>query len=308
MNLPHRSGSLPAHLAPGTAGSPAGVPADARPEEVLANTLLPGALEGAVPQARPVVVYVLGQPGSGKTTVIDLVHAALAARGGAVRVDRDTYKTHHPHYRQYLAEDVRTAGERVRMETYRRQAAVETAAREGRYDAVVEVPLARPDDFLAGVLASRQAGYWVEVVALAVSQAVSELSALERYLRLAQKGQAPRYVSWDNHGTCADALTPTLGAVEAAHLAHRTFVLRRGAETALEVIYDNELGPSGRLRHPADAPGAVLAEWRRPWGARETGRIRRQHRRRRCRRPGPGPVRTRAAGRQTKARTMRRRA
>ncbi|WP_431776303.1 zeta toxin family protein [Streptomyces cucumeris] len=244
-------------------------------EEVLADTVLPGALEGAVPQARPVVVYVLGQPGSGKTTVIDLVHAALAARGGAVRVDRDTYKTLHPHYDQYLAEDVRTAGERVRPETYQWQAAVEAAAREGRYDAVVEVPLSRPEDFLAAALASRKAGYWVEVVALAVSLAVSELSALERFLRLAQEGQAPRYVSWDNQSACADALAPTLGAVEAAHLAHRMFVLRRG-ETALDVIYDNALGPSGRLVRPADASDAVLTEWRRPWGARETGRIRRQ--------------------------------
>ncbi|WP_413804280.1 zeta toxin family protein [Streptomyces sp. OE57] len=260
----------------GPAGSPATAPVSAWSEEVLTNTVLPGALEGAVPQARPVVVYVLGQPGSGKTTVIDLVHAALAARGGAVRVDRDTYKTHHPHYGQYLAEDVRTAGERARPETYRWQAAVEAAVREGRYDAVVEVPLARPDDFLAGALASRQAGYWVEVVALAVSWAVSELSALERYLRLAREGRAPRYVSWDNHGTCADALVPTLGAVEAAHLAHRLFVIRRGEAAALEVIYGNELGPSGRLLRPADAPGAVLTEWRRPWGARETGRVRRQ--------------------------------
>ncbi|WP_438453084.1 zeta toxin family protein [Streptomyces asiaticus] len=145
------------------------VQVDGGAEEVLTNTVLPSALEGAVPQARPVVVYVLGQPSSGKTTVIDLVHAALAVRGGAVRVDRDAYKALHPHYSQYLAEDVRTAGERVRPETYCWQAAVEAAVREGRYDAVVEVPLSRPEDFLAGALASRQAGYWVEVVALAVS-------------------------------------------------------------------------------------------------------------------------------------------
>ncbi|MGP4091565.1 zeta toxin family protein, partial [Streptomyces sp. KR55] len=229
-----------------------------------------------MPQTRPVVVYVLGQPGSGKTTVVDLVHAALAARGGAVRVDRDTYKNVHPHHSQYLLEDVRTAGERVRPETYWWQAVVEARVREGRYDAVVEVPVSRPEEFLAGAAASRQVGYWVEVVVVAASWAVSQLSTLERDLHLVQEGRAPRYVSWDNHDMCADALIPTIGAVEAGNLAHRVFVIRRGTETAMDVIYANELNPDGRLLRPADAPGAVLAEWRRPWGARETGRVHRQ--------------------------------
>lgn len=278
MISPHRPCPelLPVQL-PGTgpAWLPDGGQVSDWSEEILTSTVLPSVLEGAVSQPHPVVVYVLGQPGSGKTTVIDLVHAALAARGGAVRVDRDTYKTLHPHYRQYLAEDVRTAGVRVRPETYRWQATVEAAVRKCRYDAVVEVPMARPDDFLAGAVESRQAGYWVEVVVLAVSWAVSQFSTLERDLRLLQEGRPPRYVSWDNHDACADALIPTIGAVEAGHLAHRVFVIRRG-ETALDVIYGNELGHDGRLLRPADAAGAVLAEWRRPWGARETGRIHRQ--------------------------------
>ncbi|OIJ87371.1 Zeta toxin family protein [Streptomyces sp. MUSC 14] len=242
----------------------------------MTNTVPPSVLGGAVPQTRPVVVYVLGQPGSGKTTVIDLVHAALTARGGAVRVDRDTYKNVHPRYGRYLAEDVRTAGVRVRPETYRWQAVVEARVREGRYDTVVEVPVSRPQEFLASVAADRQAGCWVEVVALAVSWAVSQSSTLERDLRLIQEGRAPRYVSWDNHDTCADALVPTLAAVEAGHLADRVFVIRRGTEAALDVVYANELGPGGRLLRPADAAGAVLTEWRRPWSARETGRVRRQ--------------------------------
>ncbi|WP_274919677.1 zeta toxin family protein [Streptomyces sp. WZ-12] len=42
--------------------------------------------------------------------VADLVQAALNRRGGAVRVDHDEYKAMHPHYQDYLSEDVRTAG------------------------------------------------------------------------------------------------------------------------------------------------------------------------------------------------------
>ncbi|MGG7568842.1 zeta toxin family protein [Streptomyces sirii] len=254
---------------------PVSAPADDWSQSVLTAKVLPEAVRGAVAQQRPVVVFVAGQAGSGKSLVVDMVHAALKRRGGAVRVDRDTYKAVHPHYTAFLAEDVRTAGVRVRPETYRWQTEVEAHVRACRYDAVVEAPMAHPDEFLAGVAAYRQAGYRVEIVALAVPEAVSQLGILERYLRLAQEGRA-RYVSWANHDACAAALVDTLGVVDAAHLADQVFVVRRGGETALEVVYDNALGPDGHWQRPADAAGAVLAERNRPWDAKQTGRVRRQ--------------------------------
>ncbi|MGK5548673.1 zeta toxin family protein [Streptomyces sp. URMC 127] len=221
------------------------------------------------------VVFVAGQAGSGKTAVVDLVHAALGRRGGAVRVDRDAYKNVHPHYADFLAEDVRSAGVRVRPETYRWQAVVEARVREGRYDAVVEAPLAHPQEFLNEIAAYRDAGYRVEFVALAVPEAVSQLGVLDRYLRLAEQGRA-RYVSWDNHDRCAAALIEVLRMVEAGHLADSVFVVRRATEAALETVYANALGPEGQWSRPAGAADVVLAERRRPWDARETGVFRRQ--------------------------------
>lgn len=280
MSAPHRPRpASPLAQPPGTGPAASGVaaPTGDWSQEVLTGTVLPSVLGGAVPQpepVRPVVVFVAGQAGSGKTLVADLVHAALERRGGAVRVDRDAYKNIHPHYAALLSEDVRTAGVRVRSETYRWQAEVEARVRAGRYDAVVEAPLAHPQEFLAGMAAYRQAGYRVELVALAVPEAVSQLGILDRYLHLAQEGRA-RYVSWDNHDQCAAALVDTLSMVEAAHLADRVFVVRRSTETALEAVYDNELA-SGQWCRPAGAARAVLAERSRPWDARETGRFRRQ--------------------------------
>ncbi|MHB6912727.1 zeta toxin family protein [Streptomyces sp. DB-54] len=274
MNSPHHPGVPPAHLGPGR--SPSATPGGDWADEVLTNTVLPSALTDAAPQppeVRPVAVFVAGQPGSGKTLVVDLIHSALQRRGGAVRVDRDTYKAVHPHYGAFLAEDVRTAGVRVRPETYRWQAEAEARVRAGRYDAVVEAPLAHPSEFLAGMAAYRQAGYRIEIVALAVPEAVSQLGILDRYLRLAEEGRA-RFVSWDNHDACAAALVDTLRAVETAHLVDRVLVVRRSAGAALEAVYGNELSTAGEQL--AGAADAVLAERRRPWGPAETGRFRRQ--------------------------------
>lgn len=54
----------------------------------------------------------------------ELARRMLERRGGAVRVDRTADKNIHPHYAALLSEDVRTAGVRVRPETYRWQAEV----------------------------------------------------------------------------------------------------------------------------------------------------------------------------------------
>ncbi|MER5781312.1 zeta toxin family protein [Streptomyces mobaraensis] len=239
--------------------------------EVLAEVIVPGLMAGAVTQEHPVVVFVVGQAGSGKTLVMDLVHAALQRRGGAVRVDRDTYKAVHPHYPTFLVEDVRTAGVRVRPETYRWQAEVESRARAGRYDVVAEEALADSASWLATLTAYREAGYRIEVVALAVPEAVSQLGVLDRYLRLAEEGRA-RYVGWDNHDACAAALPDALAGIEARRLADRVVVVRRAGE----VLYANELTPGGRWRRPAGAREALLAERSRRWSAAETGVFRRQ--------------------------------
>ncbi|MGW7328141.1 zeta toxin family protein, partial [Streptomyces sp. NPDC054840] len=224
-----------------------------------------------VTQEHPVVVFVAGQAGSGKTLVMDLVHAALEQRGGAVRVDRDTYKAVHPNYENFLAEDVRTAGVRVRPETYRWQAEVEAHARGRRFDVVAEEALADPAEWLAKLAAYRRAGYRIEVVALAVPEAVSQLGVLDRYLRLAEKGRA-RYVGWGNHDACAAALPVALADVEAGRLADRVVVVRRAGE----VLYANELTPQGDWRQPTGAREALLGERLRPWNAAETGVFRRQ--------------------------------
>ncbi|GHB32515.1 ATP/GTP-binding protein [Streptomyces chryseus] len=261
-------------LPPIPAPEPGADPASDWAQLVLTATVLPGAVRGAVPQQRPVVVFIAGQPGSGKSLVADMVHAALGQRGGAVRVDHDEYKAVHPYYRGFLAEDVRTAGVRVRPQTYGWQAEVESRVRALRYDVVVETPLADPDAFRRSAGAYRQAGYRVEVVALAVPEAVSQLGVLDRYLRLAEAGRA-RYVSWENHDRCAAGMLASLDACEAERLAERVVVVGRTAAVG-PALYDNELTAAGHWRRPAGAGQAVVAERARPWSAVETGRFRRR--------------------------------
>ncbi|WP_406003348.1 zeta toxin family protein [Streptomyces sp. NBC_00829] len=184
-------------------------------------------------------------------------------------MNRDAYKAAHPRYTAFLAEDVHTAGVRVRPETYHWQAEVEAHARAGRYDVVAEEALADPAAFNATAAAYRQAGYRIEFVALAVPEAVSQLGVLDRYLRLAEEDRA-RYVSWDNHDTCARALLDVLKDIEAENLAERVIVVRRGGAVRQRAYARRGVG------RPPGAREVLLAERARTWDPAETGAFRRQ--------------------------------
>jgi energy-coupling factor transporter ATP-binding protein EcfA2 len=238
---------------------------------ILERQILPVWTDGAPRQEQPVVVFVAGQPGSGKTRAADLVHAVMEHRGGAVRIGSDLYKKAHPRYAALLAEDVRTAGAAVRHRTRGWQEAVEAHTRAHRHDAVVETALADLEEFRASAAAYRRAGFRREIVALAVAEAVSQLSLLERFVAGAVEGTGGRYVSWGNHDGCAAGMVRTLAGVETEQCADRIIVVRRD----WTVLYENELAGGAWRRQPG-AARALAQERTRPWTARETEQFERQ--------------------------------
>ncbi|MFI5808644.1 zeta toxin family protein [Streptomyces sp. NPDC051561] len=238
---------------------------------ILARRILPTWTARAVRQDQPVHIYVAGPPGSGKTAVADLVQTSLDQRGGAVRICSDLYKSAHPHYAAALADDVRTAGARVRADTRRWQAAVLAHARSHRLDAVIETALTDADveDLRAAAAAARRDGTRLELVTVAASLAHCQSGILARFLDGALHQQGGRFVSWDNLDTCAQRLLHNLTVVEDEQLAHRMPVVRRDCA----LLYDNELTVEGTWRRRPAAAQAVATEQGRPWTARETSQF-----------------------------------
>ncbi|MEU3706975.1 zeta toxin family protein [Streptomyces anulatus] len=236
-------------------------------EQILVSRILPDWTGDAVSQEQPVAVLVAGPPGSGKSTACELLKAVLDRRGGAVLIGRDLYKSAHPEYRRLLRLDDRTAGVRVRPDVLRWQAQVEEYVRGRRMDAVVETPVADPEQ----ARAYRRSGYRVEVLVIAEAAARTELSTLDRYLGQAAAEGEGRYVSWGNQDACRLSLPRSLKVIETEGLAHRVTVARRD----LEVLYTHEQNAGAPARWPG-AHQALRKEQERPWTARETWAFRRQ--------------------------------
>ncbi|MZE50073.1 AAA family ATPase, partial [Streptomyces sp. SID5770] len=192
-------------------------------EEILASQILPAWISGAVAQEQPVTVLVGGPPGSGKSTACQVLKAVLDRRGGSVLIGRDLYKTAHPAYKRLLEQDEPTAGVRVRPDVLRWQAEVEEVVCAGRFDVLVESPVVDADQ----ARAHRAAGRRVEVVVVVESEAVTQLSVLERYLAQVAEDGAGRYVSWENHDQCTRRLLESLEVIEREGIADRVMLVRR---------------------------------------------------------------------------------
>ncbi|MEU0119312.1 zeta toxin family protein [Streptomyces bobili] len=128
-----------------------------------------------------------------------------------------------------------------------------------------------PDDFRASSLAYRAACHRIEVVVVATAEALSQLGIVDRFFSEAAIGGG-RYVSWENHDTCAKGLLATLAVIESEQLADRVTVVRRDGT----VLYANEITPEGSWRRPPAAERVVRAERARPWTASETAVFRRE--------------------------------
>ena len=204
--------------------------------------------------SRPVAVLVAGTPGPGRKSLATLIQAILGRRGCAVRIG--------------VPPAASERGNRALPLNVPRIADDEAFARARGWDVVLETPLSDPDSFRAVAAAYREAGYRIEIAALATSEALSRLNALTDYLDNLSKES--RCVSWADHNTHGRGLLEALAVLEAEQLVDRVSILR-GDHT---VLYDNEL-VNGTWRRRAAAERVMAYERARPWGAEETASFQR---------------------------------
>jgi predicted ABC-type ATPase len=237
-------------------------------ERIFRDDIVPADLAGT-PQRQPVVVFVAGQTGAGKTSVTHLVESVLARRGGAVNINLDTYKPHHPRYQRLVENDDTTAGAYTSIDGHKWMEKAEAYAIQQRYDVVMESAMRDPRDFEEPARRFRAAGYRVEVVIVAVPESLSRLGALDRYLQQIHDTGRGRVIDAAIHDACYRGVLRSADAIDTEQLADWVFVSRRDAH----IVYANHLTADGTWHRPPATRAAVDAERNRPWTEAENHRF-----------------------------------
>lgn len=178
--------------------------------------------------SEPTLVLVGAQPGAGKTRT---VARALKDHSGSVSVVGDDLRAFHPDFVDVMRDDP------LRMPEVTAQAAGAWARmssdylRERQASVVFETTFRQPDAVVATAKEFRDAGYRVEVRALAVPEAVSRLGVLSRYAEQVRDQGAGRWTPQMFHDVAAEQMPKSLQRVITEGHVDRVLVVDRAGQT-----------------------------------------------------------------------------
>lgn len=236
-------------------------------ESIFEEDIKPTYLYDIVSQADPVVVYVMAQPGAGKSANPDLVSSPPGRE--RLRIVGDDFKAAHPNYLVLLARFPRLAGELIRPVYQEWQSWAVAYVRELHGDLVIEISPGSAARFLDDVADFRAAGYRVELVVLAVRQADSRQGIGARYAEaIAQNNCYARFTSAHGHDQCYDVVPDIVEAVERESAVDSVTVVRRDGTT----LYRGERGMGDQAL--LGAAEALRSERLRPYSEKEAAAFR----------------------------------
>ncbi|MEW2134837.1 zeta toxin family protein [Streptomyces sp. NPDC005435] len=197
-------------------------------QRIFTDLIVPFHLGTPEPRRHPTAVYVLGQPGAGKTAASSRVLRAM--RPGAALVSSEDFRAFHPAYPRLLAEHPRTAGALLRADYRAWQNAAVDWLRNRMADVVVEAAPAADTDLLAAVSRFHEVGYRVKTLLLAVRAADSRQGTADRFAIGLARGLPSRFTTPHGHDRCYRALAALTASLDHHPAVHTVMVTDRNGQ------------------------------------------------------------------------------
>lgn len=215
--------------------------------------------EGVGKAEHPRLILLGGQPGAGKTAVLTASHQELAQSGPTIRIVGDDLRSYHPQFLAFQRQDPETASQFTQGDAGRWTEKLMAAAAERQVNIVFETTMRTPENVARVIGVARDAGYAVEVRAIAVHPHVSWQGNHHRFEEMLQAGLAARIPPQHIHDAAVAGLRISLEKIESEHLVDRVQLRTRGGA----IVYDNERR-DGQWTHPPRGRLALEGEQSRP--------------------------------------------
>ncbi|ADB35017.1 Zeta toxin family protein [Kribbella flavida DSM 17836] len=229
------------------------------------DRIVPAELTGT-PQQHPIAVVVAGQPGAGKAVVSAAARDVLSERGRPVVLSTAAYEPYHPRFHEVMQREAPADGRYLRPDGRRWLAQAVGHAVNRRYDVVLESELLDPSEFEEPARKFQEAGYQVEIAFIAVHEAVSRFTVLDRYLRALEIFGHSRMAGQAEHDAGYRGVLRAAAAADGETFADRVGVFRPDGT----LIYGNQRTPDGGWQQPPRAVDAITWERGRPWSVVES--------------------------------------
>ncbi|MFJ7137687.1 zeta toxin family protein [Streptomyces fungicidicus] len=236
---------------------------------IFERDIIPVHLNHITAHEDPHVIYVMSQPGGGKSLRSRDILSHYRTRAPTL-ISSDYLKAAHPDYRRLLVKDPRTAGAVIRADYKFWHAQAEARVREGRGDAVIEMAPGTLEEFWTSMSGFAAAGYRITLIVVAVRASDSRQAIALRYLQQTRQGAPARFTTARGHDRCFTTVT-----------ACTAYAVHVPSVTTVQVV-----DRCGRCLHAghggtddlAGAPAAALeGERARPYTRREAQQFLGQH-------------------------------
>ena len=200
---------------------------------------------GARRPDRPQFVVLGGQPGAGKTGVLDTTQREARAGGATWTINADDYAGYVPGYKQLQKKHGADAADMVRDVTGDWIKRTLDAAKKRGVNVVFESTMRQPEVVKRTLADFRGAGYETHAKALAVSPMVSWQGNHVRRESLALSGAPTRLATRDAHDAGVRGCMTTVAMIERERLADRMTIVTRSGD----VLYSNEQRAGQWIKH-----------------------------------------------------------
>lgn len=240
-----------------------------RNESIFRNDIVRDYLPDGLRRAdRPRLILLGGQPGAGKTAGLTASETELAASGPTIRIVGDDLRSYHPRFLAYQQQDPETASQFTQLDAGRWTEKLLSEATGRKVNVVFETTMRTPENAARVIRMSRDAGYEVEVRAVAVNPRLSWQGTHHRFEEMLHAGEAARIPPQHVHDAAVDGLRVSLEKLESERLVDRVQVRTRGGM----ILYDNEFR-DGQWAHAPGGRVALEREQSRPMSRGELQRF-----------------------------------
>lgn len=205
----------------------------------------------------PTIVYVVGQPGSGKTSLMNIIDNEFEAKGKfATEIGGDKLSTFHKYYNELLKMPPSECYLITRQFSNKALPIITQILMENKINIKKESCLNKGEKDIKKIKGFAQNGYRVKIDVIAVDKYESFLSCIERDIKLLELGYDPRPVSRMNHDRMYEPLLQEINQLQSEGLVEDIEVYTRGQSVNRpQLVYSKEKETTYR-----NAQEAIISE------------------------------------------------
>lgn len=187
-----------------------------------------------IPQKKRCVVFLGGQPGTGKTSFVE--QDDLFAK--YIKINGDEYRKYHPNIREITTYDLDNMASRTQEFVNQCiERLIEDLSEEG-YNLIIEGTLRNPQVTINTCSGLKNKGYTTDLYIIAADAAASWEATLNRAHLSEEIGETPRLVPIDKYNYIVNNLSRSVEAIEKAGCFDNIHVVDRDSR----ILYPNNTG------------------------------------------------------------------